>query len=91
MVTSSISMTYKILSSRQFESDFKKMDENFQTRVKNKMKDVSKNPERYKHMHYKFAGSSRVRIGKLRVVYTYSVDKKILYLEKIVFGYKYGL
>jgi mRNA-degrading endonuclease RelE of RelBE toxin-antitoxin system len=83
-------MIYKILSSRQFEKDFKKLDSNFQSRIRKKMKEVAQNPERYKHMHYDYSGSSRVRIGKLRIVYTYNVEKKIMYLEKIVFGHKYG-
>ena len=82
-------MTYKILSTRQFENDFKKIDKNFQTRIRKKIKQVAENPERYKHMHYVFAESSRIRIGKLRIVFSYNNEKKILYLEKIVFGHKY--
>ena len=54
------------------------------------MKEVAENPERYKHMHYTFAGSSRIRIEKLRIVFSYDKEKKIIYLEKIVFGHKYG-
>ena len=83
-------MTYKILSSRQFEKDFEKLDKNFQDRIRKKIREVSENPERYKHMHYDFAGSSRIRIGKLRIVYSYDKNNKIMYLEKIVFGHKYG-
>lgn len=82
-------MTYKILSTRRFENDFKKLDENFQERIKNKIKEVAQNPERYKHMHYDFSGSCRIRIGKLRVIFSYNIEEKILYLEKIVFGHKY--
>jgi len=47
------------------------------------------NPERYKHMHYDFSGSCRIRIGKLRIIFSYSAAKQELYLEKIVFGHKY--
>ena len=83
-------MTYKILSSKQFENDFKKLDKNFQERIKKKMQEVAQNPERYKHMHYDFAGSSRIRIDKLRIVFSYDRGKEIIYLEKIVLGHKYG-
>ena len=31
----------------------------------------------------------RIRIGKLRVIFRYDVQKQELYLEKIVFGHKY--
>ena len=82
-------MTYNILSTRQFENDFRKIDKNFQIRIKSKMKEVAENPERYKHMHFEFTGSCRIRIGKLRIIYSYDQEKMILYLEKIIFGHKY--
>jgi mRNA-degrading endonuclease RelE of RelBE toxin-antitoxin system len=82
-------MTYKILSSRQFENDFKKLDKDFQTRIKKKIKQVAENPERYKHMHPPLSKFSRIRIGKLRVIFRYDVEKQELYPEKIVFGHKY--
>ena len=82
-------MSYKILSTKQFERDFNRLDNFFQDRVKNKMKEVAENPERYKYLHFEFSGSCRIRIGKLRVIYSYDKRKMILYLEKIVFGHKY--
>ena len=82
-------MNYKLLSTRQFEIDFKKLDKNFQDRIKSKMQEVAKNPERYKHMHFEYVGSCRIRIGKLRIVYSYDRVKMILYLEKIIFDHKY--
>lgn len=82
-------MSYKILSTKQFEKDFRKLDKFFQDRIKNKMNEVAENPERYKHMHFEFAGSCRIRIEKFRIVYSYDKEKMILYLEKIIFGHKY--
>jgi len=56
---------------------------------KDKFEEVAQNPERYKHLHYDFKGSCRIRIGKLRIIYSYDVQKQELYLEQIVFGHNY--
>lgn len=82
-------MPYKILPTKEFEKDFKKVDKFFCDRIKSKIEEVSENPERYKHMHYDLSGSCRIRIGKLRILFSYSVTKQELYLEKIIFGHKY--
>lgn len=82
-------MSYKILSTREFEKDFKKLTSNFQLRIKKKFKEVAKNPERYKHLHPPLNDSCRIWIGKLRVIFSYDKNKKELYLEKIVFGHEY--
>lgn len=82
-------MSYKILPTRQFEKDIAKLDKNFKLRLKSKIEEVSKDPARYKHMDKKFAGSCRIRIDKLRVIFSYNVQKQELYPEKIVFGHKY--
>lgn len=82
-------MLYNILPTKEFEKDFKKIDSFTRERVKKKFDEVAENPERYKHMHYDFAGSCRVRIGKLRIIFSYSREKQELYLEKIVFDHKY--
>ena len=82
-------MSYKILPTKEFSKDFKKLDSFFQNRVKKKIEEVAENPERYKHLHYDLKGSCRIRVGKLRVIFSYNIDKKELYPEKIVFGHKY--
>ena len=82
-------MTYKIIPTKQFERDFKKLDKNLQDRVKKKMNEVAESPERHKHLHYEFIGSCRIWIDKLRVIYSYDVQKQELYLEQIIFGHKY--
>ena len=60
-----------------------------QERIKKKMDEVAENPTRYKHLHYNLAGSCRLWIGKLRIVFSYSVERQELYLEKVVIGHKY--
>jgi len=82
-------MPFKILPTREFEKDFKKLDKFFQERIKAKIEEVAEEPSRYKHMHYDFSGSCRIRIDKLRVVFSYSIEKQEIYPEKIIFGHKY--
>ena len=82
-------MTYKILPTKEFSKDFKKLDAPFRERIKSKVQEVSENPERYKHLHYDLKGSCRLRIGKLRILYSYNTHVKELYLEKIIFGHDY--
>ncbi len=82
-------MSYKILYTEEFERDLKKLDKFFQERIKKKVDEVAENPERYKHLRYNFLGSCRLRIGKLRVVYSYDVQKQEVYLENIIFSHKY--
>ncbi|MFH0711515.1 MAG: type II toxin-antitoxin system RelE/ParE family toxin [archaeon] len=82
-------MSYKVLPTKEFIKDFKKVDLFFQKRIKKKIEEVAENPERYKHMHYDFSGSCRIRIDKLRMIFSYSVERRELYLEQIIFGHKY--
>ena len=82
-------MSYRILSTKEFEKDFRKLGSDFQSRIKRKFLEVAENPERYKHMHPPLQNYCRIRIGKLRIIFSYNIEKKILYLEKIVFGHDY--
>ncbi|MCK5150120.1 type II toxin-antitoxin system RelE/ParE family toxin [Candidatus Pacearchaeota archaeon] len=82
-------MSYRILPTKDFEKDFKKLNSESQLRIKKKIEEVAENPERYKHLHYEFKSSCRIRIGKLRVIFSYDSKKQELYLEKIVLGHKY--
>ena len=61
----------------------------FQSKIKKKIEEVAENPARYKHMFGDFKGSSRIRVEKLRIIFSYNLQKQELYLEKIVFGHKY--
>jgi len=83
-------MPYKILPTKEFEKDFKKIDSFIRERIKKKISEVAENPIRYKHLHYDLAGSCRIWIGKLRIIFSYSIERQELYLENIVFGHKYG-
>ncbi len=82
-------MSYEIFSSRQFEKDFRKLNLNFQDKIKKKFKEVAKNPVRYKHMHPPLNKYCRIRIEKLRIIFSYNIEKHIVYLEKIVFSHRY--
>ena len=82
-------MSYKILPTKEFEEDFRKLDKNFQDRIKKKFEEVAEHPERYKHLHFDLKKFCRIRIGKLRIVFRYDVQKQELYLEKIILGHHY--
>jgi mRNA-degrading endonuclease RelE of RelBE toxin-antitoxin system len=82
-------MSYSILPTKEFSKDFKKLDGQFQERVKKKIEEVAEDPRRYKYLHYDLSGSCRLWIGKLRIIFSYDVQKEEIYLEKIVFGHKY--
>lgn len=82
-------MPYKILPTKEFARDFSKIAPSEREQVKNKIEETAENPERYKRLHYDLKGSFRLRIGKLRVIYSIDKQKEEMYLEKIVFGHKY--
>ena len=82
-------MPYKILPTKEFSKDFKKLDNQLQVRIKKKIEEVAEEPTRFKYLHYDLKGSCRLWIGKLRIIFSYDTDKQELYLEKIVFGHKY--
>lgn len=84
-----IGMPYKILPTKEFLKDFKKIDVQLQKRVKSKIEEVAEDPSRYKFLHYDLKGSSRIWLGKLRILFSYDLKKKELYLEKIVISHKY--
>jgi len=69
--------------------DFRKVDSNAQLRIKKKIGEVAENLERYKHLHFDFKGSCRIRVGKLRILFSYNVEKQELYLEQIIFRHRY--
>jgi mRNA-degrading endonuclease RelE of RelBE toxin-antitoxin system len=82
-------MSYKILPTREFSKDFKKLDMHLCARVKKKIEEAATDPTRYKFLHYDLSGSCRLLVGKLRVIFSYDIPKKELYPEKIVFQHKY--
>jgi len=82
-------MIYKILLTKEFEKDFRKLSSDLQLRIKKKFLEVAKKPERYKHLHPPLDSYCRIRIGKLRILFSYNTESKTLYLEKIIFDHKY--
>jgi len=82
-------MSYKILPTKEFEKDFKKLDSHIKEKIIKKINEVAENPLRYKHLHYDLKESYRLWIDKLRVIFSYSFIEQELYLEKIIFGHKY--
>ena len=82
-------MSYKILPTKEFSKDIKKLDNQLQVRIKKKIEEVAEEPTRFKHLHYDLKGSCRLWIGKLRIIFSYNEDKKELYLENMVIGHKY--
>ena len=57
--------------------------------IRNKIEETAQDPIRYKHLHYDLKDSCRLRVGKLRIIFSYDKEKKEMYLEKIVFDHKY--
>ena len=84
-----IGMKCRILPTKEFSKDYKKLDSSQQHKIRKKIEEVSDNPARYKQLHYDLSGSCRIWIGKLRIIFSYDLSKKELYLEKIVFGHRY--
>ena len=85
-----IGMSYKILPTKQYSIDFKKLrDKKTKGKIKKKIEEVSEDPTRYKRLHYELKGSFRIRIGSYRIIYSIDESEKEMYLEKIVFEHKY--
>jgi len=82
-------MPYRILPTKEFEKDFKKIDSFMQERIKKKINEVAENPAGYKYLHYDLKNYCRLWIGKLRIVFKYDIEKQELYLEKIISGHNY--
>lgn len=86
---SMIGMTYKILPTKEFSKDFRRLSRLLQRRIKLRIEETAQHPERYKHLPYALKNSCRVRIGKLRVFFSYNVKRKELCLEKIMANHNY--
>jgi len=52
--------SYKILPTKEFSKDFRKLDNDLKLRVKSKLEEVAKDPTRFKMLHYDLKGSSRI-------------------------------
>jgi mRNA-degrading endonuclease RelE of RelBE toxin-antitoxin system len=61
-----IGMIYKILSTKEFSKDLKKLDKPIQIKIKKKISEASQDPTRYKQLHYDLSGSCRIRVKKAK-------------------------
>ena len=82
-------MSYKIFPTKEFVKDSKKVDSVTLDRIKKKVEEVAENPERYKHLKAPLNNYCRIRVEKLRIIFSYDKEKLELYPEKIVFKHKY--
>tara|TARA_Y100000034_G_scaffold113673_1_gene148949 strand:+ start:703 stop:951 length:249 start_codon:yes stop_codon:yes gene_type:complete len=82
-------MSYDILPTEEFEKSFLKLDSNIRSRIKRKFEEIAENPERYKHMSPPMNDFCRIRVEKLRILFSYDVQKQELYPERIIFGHRY--
>ena len=82
-------MSYKILPTKEFSKDYKKRSPDSSTKIRQKIEEIASDPTRYKRLHYQLKDSSRARIGKYRIIFSYDRKREELYLEKIVFKHKY--
>ena len=80
---------YNILPTKEFSKDFRKLSSFERKTVKKKIENLSENPTRHKHLHYGLKSSCRLRVGKLRIIFSYNTYRNEIYLEKIVFKHKY--
>jgi mRNA-degrading endonuclease RelE of RelBE toxin-antitoxin system len=87
--TKNFSGSYKILPTKEFSKDFKRLDSQMQKRIKSKVEEAAHELTRHKHLHYDLRNSCRLRVGKLRIIFSYSEEKQEIYLEKIVVHHKY--
>ena len=82
-------MTYKIIPTKEFIKDSKKVDSLTLKKIKKKIEEVAENPKRYKHLRGPLSIFCRIRIGKLRILFSYDKERREIYPEKIIFGHKY--
>ena len=81
-------MNYEVILTDSFLKDLKKLKNKLlEDRVLNKLRELEENPERNKKLQYELKDYYRIRIGKLRVLYTIISNK--VYVEVLVRGHKY--
>lgn len=82
-------MSYEVILTDSFLKDLKKLkNKTLEGQVLNKLRELEVFPERNKKLMYDLKDYYRIRVGKLRVLYTIA-DKKV-YVEVLVLGHKYG-
>ena len=81
-------MNYEVILTDSFLKDLKKLkNKTLEEQVLIKIRELEENPERNKKLQYELKDYYRIRIGKLRVLYTIISNK--VYAEALVRGHKY--
>lgn len=81
-------MTYEVILTDSFLKDLKKLkNKTLEGQVSNKLLELEEFPERNKKLMYDLKDYYRIRVGKLRILYTIRGNK--VYVEVLVLGHKY--
>ena len=81
-------MSYEVILTDSFLKDLRKLkNKSLEEQVLNKLKELEEYPQRNKRLMYELNNYYRIRIGKLRVLYTIQENK--VYVEVLVTGHKY--
>ena len=81
-------MIYEVIITDSFLKDLRKLKyKTTEKQVLSKLQELEKNPERNKKLQYDLKDYYRIRVGKLRILYTVHDDK--VYVEVLVSGHKY--
>ncbi|MEK6946305.1 MAG: type II toxin-antitoxin system mRNA interferase toxin, RelE/StbE family [Nanoarchaeota archaeon] len=81
-------MTYEVILTDSFLKDLKKLkNKTLEEQVLNKLLELEEFPERNKKLMYDLKDYYRIRVGKLRILYTITGNK--VYVEVLVIGHKY--
>ncbi|MAG91205.1 hypothetical protein CMO83_03910 [Candidatus Woesearchaeota archaeon] len=81
-------MNYEVVLTDSFLKDLKKLkNKALEDQVLSKLHELEEKPERNKRLHYDLKDYYRIRVGKLRILYTIQGSK--VYVEVLVTGHKY--
>ncbi len=81
-------MIYTVLLTDSFLKDVQKLrDKEIEKQIFDKLKELVENPDKNKRLRYDLQEYYRLRVGKLRVLYTVEGNK--ITVEVLVRGHKY--
>ena len=81
-------MSYEVILTDSFLKDLNKLkNKSIEEQVLSKLQELEENPERNKRLQYDLKNYYRIRVGKLRILYTIQGNK--IYVEVLVRGHKY--
>ena len=81
-------MTYEVILTDSFLKDLRKLKNKLlEDQVLSKLKELENTPERNKRLKYSLKEYFRLRVGKLRILYTVYGNK--VYIEVLVKDHRY--